>query len=83
MQLYSVQLIPGKAEITGDKGIYPKAAPTPPPNFKSLILHTIHVLINILFYTMDFGISAEIQSCGFILPWRKNMETHSFTVNFF
>ena len=26
MQLYNVQLIPGKAEITGDKGMYPRAS---------------------------------------------------------
>ena len=26
MQLYSVRLIPGKAEITGDKGMYPRAS---------------------------------------------------------
>ena len=87
MQLYSVQLIPGKAEITGDKGIYPRASgglggPQPPANFKRL-LHTIHVLINILFYIMDFGISAKIRSCGFILPLRKNMITSSFTMNFY
>ena len=25
MQLYSVQVNPGKAEITGDKGMYPRA----------------------------------------------------------
>ena len=30
---------------------------------------------------MDFGNSGK--SCGFILPLRKNMITHSFTFNFF
>ena len=80
MQLYSVQLIPGKAEITGDKGIYPRASP--PPNFMRL-LHNVHVLVYILFYMMDIGNSAEIQSCGFILLLRKNMITHSFTMHFY
>ena len=78
MQLYSVQLIPGKAEITGDRGMYPRH----PPNFKRL-LHTVHVLINILFYIMDFGISAKIGSCGFILPLRNDMITHTFTMIFY
>ena len=63
--------------------MYPRASgglggPQTRPNFKSS-LHTIH---NILFYTMDFGISAEIWSCGFILPLRKNMITHSLTMIF-
>ena len=31
---------------------------------------------------MYFGISPKIQSCRFILPFRKNMITHSFTVKF-
>ena len=54
--------------------------PRHPPNFKRL-LHTVHVLVNILFHIMDFGMSAEIRSCGFILPLRKNMITRSFTMN--
>ena len=55
--------------------------PRPPPIFK-ILLHTVHVLLNILsIFNMDFGISAKIQSCEFI-PLRKNMITHSFTMNF-
>ena len=47
MQLYSVQLIPGKAEITEDKGMYSRASggrlcgPQTPAE-----LHTVHVLVN-------------------------------------
>ena len=70
MQLYSVQLIPGKAEITEDKGMYSRAPGPPDPR-----LITYSTCINILFYIMDVGISAKIQSCGFILPVRKNMIT--------
>ena len=38
MQLYSVKLIPGKAEITEDKGMYSRASgglggPRPLPNY--------------------------------------------------
>ena len=58
-------------------------APRPPPNFKRLLLHTENVIVNILLYIIDFGISVEIQSCGFILPLRENMITHSFTINFY
>ena len=76
MQLYSVQLIPGKAEITEDKGMYYRASGGP-----RLITYS-KCINNILFYIMDFGISAKIQSCGFILPLRKNMITHSFTMKF-
>ena len=77
MQLYSVQLIPGKAENTGDKDMYPSASgglggPQTPPDFKRLLL-TVCVLINTLFYIIDFGISAKFGSCGFILPLRKSI----------
>ena len=53
MQLYSVLLIPGKAEITGDKVMYPRASggPRPPPNLKKL-LHTMHVLYKSAFCSM-------------------------------
>ena len=65
--------------------MYPRASggrPRPPPIFK-ILLHTVYVLLNIVsIFNMDFGISAKIQSCEFILHLRKNMITHSFTTNF-
>ena len=74
MQLYNVQLIPGKAEITGVKGMYPRASGG---------LH-VHVNINILFYyIMGLRISGKIQSCGFILPLRKHMINTLFRFDFF
>ena len=65
--------------------MYPRASggrlgPQTPPNFKRLS-HTVHVLISILFPSMDVGISTKIQSCRFILPLRMNMiTTHTFTM---
>ena len=38
--------------------------------------------MNILFYIIDLGISPKIQSFRFVLPLRKNMITHSFTMSF-
>ena len=81
-----VQLIPGQAEITGDKGMYPRASgglgrPDPLPYFKRLLL-TVHVFVKTfcsILWTLDF----QIQSCRLILLLRKNMITHSFTVIFF
>ena len=86
MQLYSVQLNPGKAEITDYKGMYSRASgglsgglggPQTPAE-----IHVVHVLITFYFYIMDVGISAKIQGCGLILPLRKNVITHSFTMKF-
>ena len=45
MQLYSVQLIPGKAEITEDKGMYRKASGGLGGPQTPALLHTVHVLI--------------------------------------
>ena len=79
MQLYSVQLIPGKAEITEDKGMYSRASGgLGGPQTPRLITYSTCIK-NILF--LHYGlISAEIRSFGFILPLRKNMITHSFTI---
>ena len=85
MQLYNVQLnelIPGKAEITEDKGMYSIASGGLGGPQTPALLHTVHVLITFCFFIMDVGISAKIQSCGFILPLRKNMIAHSFTLKF-
>ena len=79
MQLYSVQLITGKAEITGDKGMYPRASgglggSQTPAYFHRIITYST-CLINILL-CMDFGISPKMQSCRFILPFRKNRKEY-------
>ena len=79
LQLYSVQLIPGKAEITEDKGMYSRASggPRRPLNPRLITYSTCIKNIRFLHYGL---ISAKIRSCGFILPLRKNMITHSFTI---
>ena len=50
MELYSVQFILGKAEITGDKGMYPRASGGPDPR---LISRDYYILQYILFHIMD------------------------------
>ena len=73
MQLYSVQLIPGKAEITGDKGMYPRASgglsgPQTLAWFHKIITYSSCIYMYL---------------CTFILPLRNNMITHSITMIFF
>ena len=85
MELSSVQLIPGNAEITGDKGMYPRASgglggPQTPTLFHRI--NTYSTFCSILWTVL--GISAMIRELHtFILPLRKNMITHSFRIKFF
>ena len=59
MQLYSVQLIPGKAEITGDKSMHPSASGSPqtPTLFQELIrCISKHSVLNLL-WTLEFQLN--------------------------